>query len=390
MSAGRTVAPTTVLVVNWRDTRHPEGGGSERYVERIAEGLVARGYQVTIRCPRHENAPEREQVGGVNFIRRGNKYTVHLFAMLAVLTSRADVVIDVQNGLPFFSRLLTRATVVVVLHHLHRQQWYSWFGPRLGAVGWWIESRLAPVVYRRCRYVTVSEHTRSELATLGVAPERVTVVPNGLDAVTVATSRPAAEPLLVAVSRLMPHKRLEHAIDVVALLRDRWPTLRLEIVGRGPWLERLREHAHERGVADRVLLHGWVDEQEKHEILARSWVHLCPSVKEGWGIVVMEAAARGVPTVAYRSAGGVCESVREGLTGLLTDDFDDFLEGVERLLREPQLRARMGAAGREHASGYEWKRSVDAFEEVIRGEGRQAPAVRVPRQRQPRGSDVQR
>ncbi|GAA4697262.1 glycosyltransferase family 4 protein [Phytohabitans rumicis] len=358
----------SVLVVSWRDTQHPEGGGSERYVERIAEGLVARGHQVTIRCPRHDNAPDREQVDGVDFIRRGNKYTVHLYAMLAVLFSRADVVIDVQNGLPFFSRLFTRATVVVVLHHLHRQQWYSWFGRRLGGVGWWIESRLAPVVYRRCRYVTVSEHTRSELATLGVTPERVSVVPNGLDPVTVQTSRRAPEPLLVAVSRLMPHKRLEHAIDAVALLRDRWPGLRLEIVGRGPWLETLREHAAERGVADHVLLHGWVDEQDKHEILARSWVHLCPSAKEGWGIVVMEAAARGVPTVAYRSAGGVCESVLDGRTGLLADDFGDFVAGVERLLSEADLRARMDEAGRAHASNYEWKRSVDAFEEIILGE----------------------
>lgn len=358
----------TVLVVTWRDTRHPEGGGSERYVERIAEGLVARGHQVTILCPQHPNAPDREERGGVRFIHKGNKYTVYLYGMLAVLTSRADVVIDVQNGLPFFSRLLTRAKVVVLLHHLHRQQWYSSFGRVLGGIGWWIESRLAPKIYRRCRYVTVSEHTRAELAIYGVDPQRVTVVPNGLEPAPPTASGRDPEPLLVAVSRLVPHKRLEHAIDLVARLRDRWPTLRLEIVGRGPWLEPLGAHIAERGVEDRVRLRGWVDEREKHEILARSWVHLCPSVKEGWGIVVMEAAQRGVPTVAYRSAGGVGESILDGRTGLLADDdFDDFVAHVERLLADPALRAAMAEAGREHASGYDWERSVEAFAAEIMG-----------------------
>jgi glycosyltransferase involved in cell wall biosynthesis len=159
---------------------------------------------------------------------------------------------------------------------------------------------------------------------------------------------------------------LEHAIDLVADLAPRWPKLRLELVGAGPWLDPLRAHARNRGVEDRVTLHGWVDEADKHEILARSWLHLCPSVKEGWGIVIMEAAAHGVPSVAYRSAGGVGESIVESRTGLLADDFPQFVAHVESLLSSKDLRDEMGEAGRVRAGQFDWERSIDAFEQLVR------------------------
>jgi glycosyltransferase involved in cell wall biosynthesis len=170
----------------------------------------------------------------------------------------------------------------------------------------------------------------------------------------------------VLVGRLVPHKQVEHAIDAVARLATRWPKLRLEVVGSGWWLENLVRHAERRDVGDRVTLHGWVDEQDKHEIIARSWVHVCPSVKEGWGVAIMEAAAHGVPSVAYRAAGGVAESIVDGRTGLLADDFDDFVRKVDRLLRSSSLRTGMGAAGRDRAASFEWDRSVDAFETAVR------------------------
>jgi glycosyltransferase involved in cell wall biosynthesis len=170
---------------------------------------------------------------------------------------------------------------------------------------------------------------------------------------------------------------------VVAALARRWPKLRLEVVGHGWWLENLAEHVRLRDVADRVTLHGYVSEQDKHEILARAWVHLCPSVKEGWGIVVMEAGAHGVPTVAYHAAGGVGESVLDRRTGMLVEDLEGFVGAVETLLRDDGLRATMGTASRAYVAGFEWEHSVRSFDAVISGvlagrrpeTPRQAPAA---------------
>jgi glycosyltransferase involved in cell wall biosynthesis len=268
--------------------------------------------------------------------------------------------------MPFFSRLVARCPVLVLVHHVHREQWSAVVGPVFARIGWWMESRFAPLLYRGCRYLTVSDETRRELAGLGIATSRTAVVRNGLDDPPPVRAERDRDPTLVVVGRVVPHKRVEHAVDVVARLAHRWPKLRLEVVGHGWWLDNLRKHIDERDVADRVTLHGFVDEQDKHEILARSWVHLCPSVKEGWGIVIMEAAVHGVPSVAYRRAGGVAESIVDNRTGLLADDFDQFVEHVETLLTRGELRDSMGAAGRDRAGTFDWEHSIDAFERLVR------------------------
>ena len=70
----------------------------------------------------------------------------------------------------------------------------------------------------------------------------------------------------------------------------------------------------------RVTFHGHVDDARKHEVLQRCWVHVLPSRKEGWGLAVIEAAQHAVPTIGYRSSGGLTDSIVDGVTGLLVDD----------------------------------------------------------------------
>ncbi|MGH3646399.1 MAG: glycosyltransferase family 4 protein [Micromonosporaceae bacterium] len=358
-------SPRRVLCLNWRDTRHPEGGGSERYIEQIAQGLAALGDEVTIFCAKHDRAPRDETVDGVRFRRRGNRLTIYLLALWYVLRHRADAVVDVQNGMPFFSVLVARCPVIVLVHHVHREQWRVVLPGPLARFGWWIESRLAPRLYRKCQYVAVSEVTKRELSELGVAPARITVIPNGMYPVRPVKGGPAETPTLVTVGRIVPHKRLEHAVETLHQLRDRWPTLRLEVIGEGWWSEQVAGYATERGVADRVIMRGYVDEQAKHETLAAAWLHLCPSLKEGWGIVVMEAAAHGVPTVAYRHAGGLAESIVDGTTGLLVADQDAFTSAVSRLLADRAERTEMGEAARERALTFGWANSLKAFAELL-------------------------
>src|SRR5919197_1469132 len=171
-----------VLILNWRDTTNPEGGGSELYVEHVAAGLAAQGRPVTLFCAAHRDAPASEQVGGVRLVRRGSRLGVYPMAFWLHLTGRLgehEVVVDVQNGVPFLSPLWCRRPVVALVHHVHREQWRVVLPASLARLGWWVESRLAPLVYRRASYVAVSESTRRELVELGVRPESIAVVHNG-------------------------------------------------------------------------------------------------------------------------------------------------------------------------------------------------------------------
>ncbi|MDQ1662256.1 MAG: hypothetical protein QOJ68_2236 [Blastococcus sp.] len=357
--------PIDVLFVNWRDVLHPEGGGSELYVHRMAEGLAGTGLRTALFCAAHDRAPAEETMGGVRIIRRGGRLSVYLRALVFVLRERPRLVVDVQNGFPFGSPLVTRSPVVALVHHVHREQWPIVFGRLGGAVGWWIESAVAPRIYRNCRYVTVSTSTAAELTELGVDAGRITVVPNGIEPAPAVVSVRSSAPQLAVLGRLVPHKRVEHAIEVLARLLERWPDLRLSVVGEGWWEQELRDTADRLGVTGSVDFRGFLDESDKHEELARTWVHLCPSVKEGWGLVVSEAGSHGVPTVGYRSAGGLRESIIDGRTGILVDDLDEMAAAVDRLLADGQLRARMGSAAVGHAGAYSWPASIGAFAGVL-------------------------
>ncbi len=382
--------PLRVAVLNWRDTTHPEGGGSERYIERIAADLVADGCQVEVLCSRHPGVPGRLVRDGILFQHAGGRWTVYARALGRLLKERLtgrgpDVIVDVHNGVPFFARLVAGCPVVVLVHHVHREQWGVVFGKAVAAVGWFLESRISPKVHRGCQYIAVSEVTRRELIELGVAEDTIAVVHNGtrpiaeqiIDSAGQVVGRDP-EPSLVVLGRLVPHKRVEHAMQALAQLRPEFPGLQLRVIGEGWWHEELQAEAERLGVADRVTFTGFVDENTKEELLARSWLMLAPSVKEGWGLMVVEAAAHGVPSIAYRSAGGLAESIDDGRTGILVeDDVQELIDTTRRLLTDDVYRSALGDAARAHVAGFSWRTASTSMHLLLRRSASALPPTSV-------------
>jgi glycosyltransferase involved in cell wall biosynthesis len=362
ITAGGSGAPRAsaphVLVLNWRDPWHPEGGGSEIYLDQVTRRLAAEGKQVTFFTADYDGASPDETIEGVRFVRRGNHLSVYLWAALMVLThrfGRVDTVLEVQNGMPFLARLFTRAKVVVLVHHVHREQWPV-VGALLAKVGWFMESKAAPWVNRHNDYVAVSQVTADELATLGVDPRRIRIAYNGVPPVPPFTPLPQDEnPHLVALSRLVPHKQVEHAVHALHALSDEFPGATLTVMGDGWWADHLEALVAELRMEDRVRLLGFVDDATKFSELSRGWVHVMPSLKEGWGLSIIEAAHVSVPSIAYASAGGVTESILDGVTGLLADDQDDFTAKLRTLLRDHELRRSMGAKAQMRSEQFTWE-----------------------------------
>ncbi|MEZ0382805.1 glycosyltransferase family 4 protein [Mycobacterium sp. pW045] len=369
-------AVRSVLLLCWRDTGHPQGGGSETYLQRIGAELAAAGMTVTLRTARYPGSPEHEVIDGVSISRRGGPYTVYLWALAVMAAARVglgplrrvrpDVVIDTQNGLPFLARLIYGRRVAMLVHHCHREQWPV-AGPVLSRIGWLVESRLSPWLNRRNQYLTVSLPSARDLIELGVGAERIAVVRNGLDEAPAPTlSAPRAEtPRVVVLSRLVPHKQIEDALDAVAALRSRVPGLHLDVIGGGWWGDRLVQHAAALGISDAVTFHGHVDETTKHQLVQRAWVHVLPSRKEGWGLAVIEAGQHGVPTIGYRAAGGLSDSIVDGVTGLLVDDRDELVEQLHRLLADAVLREQLGGKAQDRSAEFSWRQSADGLREVL-------------------------
>ncbi len=359
-----------VLFCNWRDTQNPEGGGSERYVENMARGLVERGHTVTIACAAHDSAPRQEVVEGVRFVRRGAKMDIYLRTFFAVLFGRygkVDLVVDVQNGLPFFTRLATFKPVVVLVHHVHREQWPVVYPGLMGKFGWWIESWLAPRLYRSSQYIAVSAATRQELIELGVDRDRISIVHNGNDAAPEVAAQRSITPRFCVVGRLVPHKQVEHAIDSLVDLTTDHADLELDVIGAGWWHQELVDYAAQRGVSARVHFHGFVDHQTKHELLARTWFMALPSLKEGWGIVIGEAGTHATPTVAYSSAGGTTESIDHKDSGVLVDTPLEFTEAIRHLIEDDEWREFLGQGALAKSRTFTWAVSQSEFAEILSG-----------------------
>lgn len=368
----RPLAGRHVVFFSWRDTTNPEGGGAELYLERIAVGLIEQGARVTVFCAEHGMAPRDEVRDGIRFVRRGSKMGIYARGLAMLATRRfgkVDAVVDVQNGLPFFTRLGTTVPVIVLVHHVHREQWPVVYPGAIGRVGWWIERRVAPRLYRNCQYVAVSTATREELIGQGIDPERIAVVHNGTDRAPEIDTPKTGHPSMCVVGRLVPHKQVEHAIDTWRDLVAELPGLTLTIAGSGWWDQELRDHATRtmaaRGMSHGISFEGHVDEGRKQEVYAAAWLMLLPSLKEGWGLVVGEAGMHRTPTIAYRSAGGTRESIEDGSSGLLVDSPAGLTAAARRILTEPELREHLSEGAQVLSHRFTWGRAQRSFGAVV-------------------------
>lgn len=361
--AGRRVA-----VVNWRDLGHRLAGGSEVYAWEYARALRDAGAQVDFVTARDRGQSRRERTEGIEIIRRGGVFTFYLAAAWYYLTHRRSLaaVIDPECGIPTFAPIFVRRStpVVLVVHHVHQEQFLTYFPKPLALVGRFLERRVMPLVYRRALTVAVSESTRAEMRSQLGWTRPVALLPNGSVEPDHAVDGAAKDPhRLVVLGRLVPHKRVDLVIRAVAALREAHADLSLDIVGRGPEEESLRALVAELALHDAVTLHGFLSEHDKAEVLRSAALHVCGSDVEGWGQVVIEAAAHGTPTLS-RDVPGLRDSIRSGETGWLVPDSDDLDVVLARLtdhlgsalttVSDPAVRRTLTTACLDWAALFSW------------------------------------
>ncbi|MCS4535988.1 glycosyltransferase family 4 protein [Corynebacterium sp. HS2168-gen11] len=348
-----------ILLLCWRDLDHPQGGGSERYLERVAEHLAASGHTVTYFTARFPHASRRTHRNGFRILRSGGKYGVYIHAAVFMLLGRlgigplakTDVVVDTQNGIPFFAKCFSGRPTVLLTHHCHKEQW-SVATALVAKLGWWLESKVSPWVHRHSLVVTVSRPSQQELIDLGFLPENISIVRNGIDPVPEHYSKLMPDPRthIVTLARLVPHKQIEDAIWAV---HDQ-PDLVLDVIGDGWWAEKLKIYAANLQ-AKNVVFHGHVAEEVKHALLDRAALHLMPSRKEGWGLAVIEAAQHHVPTIGYTSSGGLQDSIQHNRTGLLVAGRTSLKQALLRLLHNPNELTRLGQTAYIQSKRYRWE-----------------------------------
>ena len=358
-----------VTLLAWRDLEDPEAGGSERHAAEIAGRYAQAGLSVTMRTSAVAGRPAVTRRNGYEVIRKAGRYAVFPRAAASERLGRhgpQGAVIEVWNGMPFFSPVWATGPRIAVVHHVHKEMWELTLSTRLARVGRTIEERIAPRFYRRTPIVTVSPSTKRELVDdLGFRDELVTVVPNGIDDAFGPGLPEADVPLVVAVGRLVPVKRFDLLIDALALAKQSIPNLRAVIVGDGYERDALRAHRRAVGADDWIDMPGRVGFEELIALYQQAWVLASTSLREGWGMTVIEAAACGTPAVATRVPGHV-DSVVDGVTGLLADSSaSDIAAKLATVLRDAPRRAQLAADAHARATQFSWDASARGVLEVL-------------------------
>lgn len=365
-------------------------GGAERRVHEIAVRLAARHevHLLSWRFAEGDPPPELDgltlhDVGAApGFYGADGRRTVRealAFATRAVphlLRQRYDVIdCSATPYVPVYAcRLasrLTRTPLVVTWHEFWGDYWESYLDNRP------LVARAARLAEAGCRRmgdaaVAVSPFTAARLVDAGAGPG-ISVVPNGVSVAEIAGAA-RAEPAtdLLFVGRLIADKRVDDLLHAVARLATSRPELQCRIVGDGPERTALERLAGELGVEANVTFLGHLPGTEVYGQLRSATVLVLPSVREGYGITVVEGQAAGaVPVVVRSPMSAAADLVRDGVDGVVCDPGPEALAAaIEPLLADAAMQSRMAVAARAAAAARDWEHAATAMEAVYAGVAR--------------------
>lgn len=357
-----------ILVLCDRDWTHPESGGAGLNLGSQVQRWLADGHSVRVLTVAYPGALDFERHGDLEIYRRGGIFSVFAWTTLRLLTglaSDADVVLEVINGVPWFSRFVTRKPTVAMIHHVCSRQFDQEVPEPFRTVGKFLESSAMPRIYHNTPMITVSDSSANEITELGLPRDNIEVIHNGLDpSAYVTDTKKAVLPTLLYVGRLRRYKRVDLLIKLFARMVAFDPRIRLEIAGEGNYRTQLEELARRLGVSEAVTFLGFIPEDEKVAALSRAWISVTASDVEGWGLSVMEGAACSTPSVAFKIS-GLAESILHGRTGFLANNEDEFVSYCLELIENEHLRDEMGAQARAWASEFDWARTADETIRVL-------------------------
>jgi len=353
-----------ILLLNWRDRSHPKAGGAELVTMEHAKSWVKAGHTVTWLTGWYEGGKKEEDIDGVHIVRRAGSLTIYPYAMAYLLVNgrKFDVIVDEAHGFPFFSPLFTRTPVVMFIHEIAGEIWDYMFSFPKNIIGKWLEKWYFRL-YRHCFVWTDAPSTVEELVERGIPRNNCVAIPCPITVqrVDVRIYKKEKVPTYIFVSRVVRMKGIEEVVKAFSFIVKEQSKAQLWIVGDGEklYIEELKNMMKEYGIYGNVTFFGAVSEQKKYECMSKAHLLLHASVKEGWGLVVLEAGMMHTPSIVY-NVSGLCDVVQNGKTGVvLTDNSPQELAREAVLLYIDKNRYEMyQKKGYIWAMSFTWKDAI--------------------------------
>ena len=356
-----------ILLINWRDITHPWAGGAERHVHELAKEWSVKKHRVTLLCGNYKGGLHREVIDGIEILRIAGTYSIFFFApfyyLLHLSKSNFDSVIEVAHGVPFFTPFFTSRKKILIVHHNHEKLWYTEWNRFIAAGGTFLENKVVPLVYRNVMIITLSNSVKKELQNLGL--KKLEAIPPGIDRKVYKPYFPKPrKQTILYLGRLRKYKRIDMLLNIFPKIKKRFPGSVLVIAGTGQDRARLMRLARIYNLNDSVIFKGFVSEEEKVRLLQEAAVLVYPSIAEGWGLVSLEAAACGTPTIAFH-ASGIMDAVKDGKSGIIVRTKKEFYESLIRVLKDSKMKSTLSKGALKWAEQFDWRKSAQAFLDVL-------------------------
>lgn len=371
-----------ILILNWRDVSNPSAGGAEILTHEMAKRWVKWGHKVTQFSSEFPNCLRNEEIDGVKIIRRGKPDTRSLFSSvhflafwnyIAIFKGKYDFVIDEVHGIPFFTPWYVKEKKVVLICEVAANLWFEMLGFFFGSLGRLIEKFYLKFVYKNVYFITISDSVKNDLISNGVLESKISVLKMGITTSQLKGKvKKEKNPTFIFVGRISRAKGLEDIIIAFSQVKHKLPSSKLWIVGQGDngYLLNLKKKISEVNLGQDIKFFGFVPETKKYELLGRSWVLLHPSLREGWGLNIIEANSVGTPAIGY-NVSGLQDSIQHMKTGMLTTVNSS--EGLENamyqlILNKKQL-ALFSKNALARASQFNWDTTAKECLDLLKKHG---------------------
>lgn len=351
-----------ILILNWRDIQNPTGGGAEQLTHEMAKRWVQKGHSVIQISSLFPQAKREEAIDGVNFIRMGKWWTVHVLAWFyynKYLSKNVDIIIDEVHWFPFFSRVYAKEKTIALTCEVANKLLFTIYPLPIAYIFRIIE-KLYLLLYKDVPTMVISESTKSDLIAQGHNKRDIVILPIGFTKPTnLKQYKKERTPTIIYLARLNKQKGIFDALESVKLIKQQVQDVKLWVIGAGDKevIIEVKKMIKERDISQNVKLFGFVSQEDKYRLLASAHILIVPSVQEGWGLTVAEAGLVKTPSVAY-NVQGLKDIIQDGISGkLVFPDSSELAKGVIDLLQNKKQYKLLQIGAMRRAQSFDWDKT---------------------------------
>jgi glycosyltransferase involved in cell wall biosynthesis len=366
-----------ILILNWRDVKNPSKGGAEIILYEFCKKLKQKGHTVTWFCSKFSGAKENELFEGINIIRKGNELTVywHAFRYYVTLQNKPDIVLDCVNTVCWQTPLYIPKEKRILYANQSAQEVFFYEYPFPLSLFCYLLEPLQYITYKNTKTFCYSESIKKDLISFGVKPKNIELFPLGLDHKRYRPGKKSKYPTFVFVARFVKNKRPTLCIEAMKYIVKLYPKAILYLIGYGPEEEKLLYNIKKNHLEKNIIIinkNNTFLQKNKNDIkvtlMQQAWAHILTSVKEGWGMVVTEAAACAAPSIVSNVT-GLKDSVIHNKTGIILSarpQARELADAMKKIINDEKLRKTLSKNAIKFSKHFSWEKSSSVFLSLIK------------------------